>query len=494
MSQIFHMTGSIFLVKTFRVVISGSFVSSMALVFVKEGETMKPVVMKYGSVVPPDFLTTCDCASSDDIRATVEKMKKKELMSILDGLQVFYREAMNKDSMVAIICRQIGMFQLPVTTGGVAPTPAPVQDTSGVADQAKAKGSDGSDSNDGASHPPAPSGRDVENTKAVANESKWTDELEKKLQMLEKLNEGAVNVDSDVLARLRKQKQEAMAIVDASSEDKESEADETVVSLNERGVNTVGKAIVYMKNNVGDTKTYQFFYVRETTFKELYDLFFIKTNVAVDMDSDMKLVSTSNSPTFSYESMSSWGVGENFVMELKVIASGLSGGGKRGYGASAVSKGTWDDKTRALKDTLDILGLRVQGTNVAQVNAVLTMVNQAKTNALTSPSTVMTDALQPFSVETLKKVQGTLFQTNLDSKLTALTRLFFADSLTQLENVKIQHDAMMEAAKHVIHMMCLSEFHVGDAPQISWQAFSDVCVNLISTKSAVPAQPADATM
>ena len=109
-----------------------------------------------------------------------------------------------------------------------------------------------------------------------ANESKWTDELEKKLHMLEKLNEGAVSVESDVLTRLPKQKEEAMAIVGASapvaqsasgnasdteesSEDDESKADEAVISLNESGANTVGKAIVYMKNEVGDTKTYQFF-------------------------------------------------------------------------------------------------------------------------------------------------------------------------------------------------------------------------------------------
>ena len=137
--------------------------------------------------------------------------------------------------------------------------------------------------------------KDVKDT----NESKWTHELEKKLHMLEKLNEGAVSVESDVLTRLRKQKEEAMAIVGASapvaqsasgnasdteksSEDDESKADEAVISLNESGANTVGKAIVYMKNEVGDTKTYQFFYERETTFKELYDMFFIKTDVAID--------------------------------------------------------------------------------------------------------------------------------------------------------------------------------------------------------------------
>ena len=273
----------------------------MALIFVKEGETMKPVVVKCGSVVPPDFLTTCDCASSDEVKATVEQMKKKELMSILDSLRVFYREAMTKDIMVTIICREIGMFQLPVTTGGVAPTPVPapapapapasVQNDDGGNGESSSESPSESDKGDAenASASVADGGH-VENTKAVANESKWTDELEKKLQLLEKLNEGPISVDSDMLARLRKQKQEAMAIVDAGSEDKESEADETVVSLNERGVNTVGKAIVYMKNEVGDTKTYQFFYVMETTFKELYDLFFIKTNVAVDMDSDMKLV------------------------------------------------------------------------------------------------------------------------------------------------------------------------------------------------------------
>ena len=136
-----------------------------------------------------------------------------------------------------------------------------------------------------------------------ANESKWTDELEKKLHMLEKLNEGAVGVESDVLTRLRKQKEEAMAWqlwvqvrllpvaqsasgnasdTEESSEDDESKADEAVISLNESGANTVGKAIVYMKNEVGDTKTYQFFYERETTFKELYDMFFIKADVAID--------------------------------------------------------------------------------------------------------------------------------------------------------------------------------------------------------------------
>ena len=136
-----------------------------------------------------------------------------------------------------------------------------------------------------------------------ANESKWTDELEKKLHMLEKLNEGAVSVESDVLTRLRKQKEEAMAWqlwvqvrllpvaqsasgnasdTDESSEDDESKADGAVISLNESGANTVGKTIVYMKNEVGDTKTYQFFYERETTFKELYDMFFIKTDVAID--------------------------------------------------------------------------------------------------------------------------------------------------------------------------------------------------------------------
>lgn len=281
---------------------------------------------------------------------------------------------------------------------------------------------------------------------------------------------------------------------DGSREDEEPEAEEDVMSkvihLNDN-INTdvVGNATIYMENDAGEKMTYRFYFLGSTTFKELFQCFFIKTDIPVGDSFSMKMIGLSgDSPTIPYETLSSWG--DN--IKLKVVPTGLTGGGKRGYGA--VAKVSWEEKAKALKETLDVLGLRVQNSTVAQVNGIWAVITQAKDNAMADPSNVMTTCLDAMTIEQLKKIQSTLFQTNVETKLASMSRVFFVNTLPNLESLKSQYDATMEATKHVIHLLVLSEFHAGDTPSVSWQSLSDTCVRLIAEKSAATAVGTDAAM
>ncbi|CAJ1383695.1 unnamed protein product [Effrenium voratum] len=76
----------------------------MALLFVKTGENIKPVVLKSGSVVSANHLDVCEASSSEEMKSVLMGLKKDELHDTLSmlGLRV-NRKSMTKSDIVEMI-------------------------------------------------------------------------------------------------------------------------------------------------------------------------------------------------------------------------------------------------------------------------------------------------------------------------------------------------------------------------------------------------------
>eukprot|EP00438_Fugacium_kawagutii_P005227 Skav210960 [mRNA] locus=scaffold2798:39502:40845:+ [translate_table: standard] len=135
---------------------------AMALLFVKDGENVKPVVVSSGSVVLTDHLTTCPRASSDEITETMMTMKKDAIVDAMATLGLkFNIKSMPKPSMVRLINDKLDMLcaqalskaskaSASSASGYVADEPSDEEDKQGSKSEGEQSKSETSSDEDGA--------------------------------------------------------------------------------------------------------------------------------------------------------------------------------------------------------------------------------------------------------------------------------------------------------------------------------------------------------
>eukprot|EP00438_Fugacium_kawagutii_P003262 Skav224487 [mRNA] locus=scaffold2179:98145:99512:+ [translate_table: standard] len=265
----------------------------------------------------------------------------------------------------------------------------------------------------------------------------------------------------------------------------------TIIEMNEHDMDTnYGKVDVFITNGNRETKIFRYYYQREDQFQVIFDAL-ARYDVFVSNDGELMLFNKNNpaSKVVSYESISSWTSPTMTHVDL-IVKVGAVGGGKRGLGGGY--KMDKEQKLKLLSDHLALLHAKVGTSQTTHVQDVWRIINQVKDGVQNNPSSVCATAMTAFDVPTLQKIQSQLFHSNLDFKLTFLTKVFYGEMWKRIDDAKTDYAMTEDAMKTALHSMFLAECSVSDGPIVSWQVLSDKVVSMVAQKSATA--PADAPM
>ena len=95
----------------------------MALVFVKtndEGDDMKPLVIRSGSVLSADHLTSAPASSKDEVEEVMRKMTNDDIGKTLSRLGLKITGKPNKDKMIEMIWEKMGMLKAKASRASLA--------------------------------------------------------------------------------------------------------------------------------------------------------------------------------------------------------------------------------------------------------------------------------------------------------------------------------------------------------------------------------------